>query len=90
MVSSQAFSQAIIVKGIVKSNKGEALTGVNVVVKGTTNGAISGIDGSYTLENVNSQATLVYSFIGFASQEVPVNSRTVVDVVLNEELTGLE
>jgi len=90
MVSSQAFSQSLRVKGTVKSSTGEALAGVNVVVKGTTNGAITGIDGSYTLENVNSQATIVYSFIGFASQEVPVNNRTVVDVVLSEELTGLE
>jgi len=90
MLSSQAFSQSLRVKGTVKSSMGEALAGVNVVVKGTTNGAITGIDGSYTLENVNSQAVLVYSFIGFASQEVPVNNRTVVDVVLSEELTGLE
>ena len=89
MVSTQAFSQVVRVKGTVKSNKGEPLAGVNVVVKGTTNGAISGIDGSYTLENVNPQATLIFSFIGLASQEVAINNRPVIDVVLIEDITGL-
>jgi len=90
MVSMQAFSQVSRVKGTVISQKGEPLPGVNVVVKGTTNGAISGIDGSYSLENVNPQATLTFSFIGYASQDVAINNRTVVDIVLSEELTGLE
>lgn len=89
MVSTQVFSQVTKVKGTVKTNTGEPLTGVSIVVKGTTTGAISGIDGSYTLEKLSPQATLIYSFIGFATQEIAVGSRSVIDVVLIEAGIGL-
>jgi len=87
---TELYSQNIRVTGTVKSNKGESLPGVNVVVKGTTLGTITGVDGTYVLENVSSNATLVFSFIGFTTQEIPIEKRTTIDVTLNEEVVDLE
>jgi len=69
---------------------GEAMPGVNIQVKGTSQGAITDIDGKYTLTNVDRAATLVFSFIGYVSQEIAVNNRTTVDVVLVGEVTDLD
>ena len=90
LVSATAFPQALKISGTLRSNTGETLPGVNVVVKGTTNGVLSGTNGSYTLDNVSPNAVIVYSFIGYITQEVSVNSRTLIDVVLNEDVKGLE
>lgn len=90
LVSATAFPQALKISGTLRSNTGETLPGVNVVVKGTTNGVLSGINGSYSLDNVSPNAVIVYSFIGYITQEVSVNSRTLIDVVLNEDVQGLE
>jgi hypothetical protein len=70
---------------------GEPMAGVNIQVKGTAIGSISGIDGRYSLPaNVDRNATLVFSFIGYKTLEVEVNARNVVNVQLEAELTGLE
>ena len=69
---------------------GDAMPGVNIQVKGTSQGAITDIDGKYTLTNVDRNATLVFSFIGYVSQEIAVNNRTTVDVVLVGEVTDLD
>lgn len=66
------------------------LPGANVLVKGTTNGATTDFDGNYTLNNVPSDAVLVFSYVGFATQESPVNGRSVVDVLLQEDANALE
>ena len=58
------------------------LPGANVVVKGTTNGTQTDFDGNYTLNNVASDATLVFSYIGFLNKEVPVNGQANISVVL--------
>ena len=69
---------------------GEALPGVTVQVKGTTVGAISQADGSFRIANVPAgSTTLVFSFVGYQSQEVVIAGRTVVDAVLLEEVTAL-
>ena len=56
------------------------LPGASVVVKGTTNGTQTDFDGNYTLSNVDSNATLVVSYIGYATQEVAVNGQTTINV----------
>jgi len=73
--------QDITVTGRVLDDKGEGLPGVNVVVKGTTNGTQTGGDGSYTL-TAPDQGTLVFSFVGFNPQEVAIAGRTAVNVTL--------
>jgi len=67
---------------------GAPLPGVNVVVKGTTNGAVTDIDGNYKL-NVSSGETLVFSFIGYISQEVEIGERTIIDLGLAADVTQL-
>jgi len=73
------------VSGVVKSSTGEVLPGTTVVVKGTTTGALSGPDGKYTITVPNAQATLVFTFIGMGNQEIPLDGRTVLDVVMTQE-----
>lgn len=66
------------------------LPGANVLVKGTTNGATTDFDGNYTLNNVPSNATLVVSYVGFATLEVAVNGRTTVNIALQEDDNTLD
>ncbi|WP_320113312.1 TonB-dependent receptor [Draconibacterium orientale] len=90
VLSFTAWSQTIAVKGnVTDQDSGEGLPGVNVVVKGTTNGTITQPDGSYEL-NVSPTATLQFSFIGYTIQEVPVNNQTEINVALEMEATELE
>lgn len=80
--------QARTVTGTVKDAKGETLLGVNVVVKGTTNGTITDLDGKYSLE-VPSNAILEFSYIGYVTQAVPVTGR-VMDIVMKEDARNLD
>ena len=82
---SLVWAQGITVKGTVTDAKKEALPGVSVRVKGTSNGALTGMKGEYSLKGVAKNATLVFSFIGMKTQEVALAGRTTVDVVLSED-----
>lgn len=84
---SWAFAQ-LTVTGNVQSTTGEPLIGVNVVEKGTTNGTVTDLDGNYTLR-VAKGKTLVFSYIGFLSQEIVVNNAKV-NVTLKEDTETLE
>ncbi|UGU15396.1 SusC/RagA family TonB-linked outer membrane protein [Sinomicrobium kalidii] len=77
------------VSGTITDSDGLPLPGVNVVVKGTQSGTISGIKGTYVLE-AEVTDTLVFSYIGFKREEVVVGDRAVIDVVLQEDVTALE
>lgn len=68
----------------------EALVGVNIVVQGTTTGAITNSDGSYSLTVPSDDAVLVFSFVGYAVQTVTVGNQTVIDVALAESTVGLD
>lgn len=83
-----AFAQSQVT-GTVSDENGMALPGVNILEKGTTNGAVTDFDGNYVI-NVKQNATLVFSYVGFVTQEVPVSGRTAVNVVLKENLESLE
>lgn len=78
----------IQVKGEVKDPTGEPIPGVNVFEKGTVNGAVTNIDGIYVIE-VSPAATLVFSFVGFKTVEVPVNNQTSLNVAMEEDVVGL-
>ncbi len=80
----------ISVTGKVISEKGEALPGVTVIIKGTSTGTVTDFDGNYNLTNVSGDAVLVFSFVGMESQEIPVAGKTRIDVTLKEEAIGLE
>ncbi len=78
------------VKGKVTDTSGGSLPGVSVVVKGTTNGTITDVDGNYTINNIPENATLQFSFVGMKSTEVAVGSKTTLNVTLAEEAIGLD
>jgi TonB-linked SusC/RagA family outer membrane protein len=85
---SMAQSQRI--NGKVTDKSGEGLPGVNILLKGTTYGTITDINGNYQLESANQGDTLVFSFIGFITQQVPINNRTTIDLVMTEDIVSLE
>ncbi len=80
----------IAVKGNVKDATGAPLPGVTVAIKGTTHGAITDTDGNYSLENVPTDATLQFSFVGMKTQEISVSGKTTIDAILVEESVGIE
>ena len=76
-------AQQIRVHGVVKDEKGDAVIGATIMQKGTTNGTVTGIDGSYTL-NVPSDATLAVSYIGYSTVDVAVGGKPELVIQLNE------
>jgi TonB-linked SusC/RagA family outer membrane protein len=86
-----AADQQITVTGTISdAESGMAMPGVNIQVKGTSLGAISDGDGKFTLMVPDRNATLVFSFIGYVAQDIPIAGRSVVNVELKAELTGLD
>ena len=79
----------IVVKGKVVDKGGEAVIGANILVKGTSTGAVTDLDGNYTL-SVSPNATLVFSYIGMKSQTVAVNNRKQIDVTLEDEAKAID
>ncbi len=78
------------VSGKVSDTKGEQLPGVTVLVKGTTSGTVTNADGNYTLSNIPENAVLQFSFVGMRVQEIPIDGRTTITVVMEEETIGIE
>ena len=73
---------------ITSSEDNSALPGVNIVEKGTTNGTITDMDGKYSLK-VGDNATLTISSVGYVSEDVPVNGRSVIDLSMSPDITAL-
>jgi TonB-dependent starch-binding outer membrane protein SusC len=83
-----AWSQAVV-SGKVMAKSGETLPGVNVVEKGTTNGTATNANGEFKINTADENATLVFSFIGFTTQEVKVNNRQIIDITLEDDTKTL-
>lgn len=81
---TNAILQQINIKGNVKDEAGEPLYGVNVVIKGTSSGTITDLDGNFTLAVPNEQSVLVFSFIGYDNQEITIGNRRSINIVLRE------
>lgn len=89
-VGRVAWAQDRVVTGTVKSaGDGSLLPGVNVVLKGTTNGTVTGIDGVYKITVPSASGTLVYSFIGHQTLEQVISGRSVIDINLVEDTRQL-
>jgi TonB-dependent starch-binding outer membrane protein SusC len=86
---SGAMAQDNTISGKISDGNGNGLPGVNVSVKGTTRGTQTDATGVFRIANVQPTATLVVSFIGYATQEVAVGTRTTVDVTLAEDTRSL-
>lgn len=79
----------ITVSGTISDALGP-LPGASVVVKGTTTGTQTDFDGNYTIDNVASDGTLVVSYIGFSTQEIPVSGQSTINVTLQEDAQALD
>lgn len=84
------YAQAQKVTGVVTSEEGEVLPGAYVLLKGTTIGTVTDIDGSYTINLADGSGTLVFSMIGMITQEIPVDGKTNIDVELKLDIGQLE
>lgn len=85
------FAQKISVKGnVTEEVTGDPVIGVTVLVKGTTNGTVTDIDGNYSLSDVPTDGTLVFSYIGMSMVEEQVNGRSIINVAMSEDVHALE
>ena len=78
------------VSGQIKDTSGEPIIGASVLIKGTSQGTVSDIDGNYTIPNVPSSATLVISYVGYVTQNISVNGRSTINITLLEDKKTLE
>lgn len=86
-----AYSQdARQISGKIVDDNNEPLPGVNILIRSTGNGTISDVDGKYSLSIPSGQVTLVFSFVGYVSQEIPVTNRSVLDVTLKADVAVLK
>jgi TonB-dependent starch-binding outer membrane protein SusC len=88
--TQRSWAQEKFISGKVTSTEdGSILPGVNVVVKGTTNGTVTNTDGSYRLSVSNEASVLVFSFIGLVSEEVPIGGRSIIDIAMSTDVKQL-
>ncbi len=90
LLSFSVAAQTVSVSGQVTANDGESLPGVSVMVKGTTRGTVTDINGKYQLTNLQPKATLVFSFTGFQKVEQTLNGQSTLDVQLKESTNELD
>jgi TonB-linked SusC/RagA family outer membrane protein len=83
-------AQQRAVSGKVIDESGQPLPGVTILIKGTSQGTVTDLDGNYTLTNIPTDATLVFSFVGMRTQEVVVGNQTSINVIMEEESIGLD
>ena len=88
--SEPAIQQQKSITGKVVDSGGNPLPGVTVVVKGTTNGTITDIDGNYSIGKIADSSTLQFSFVGMKSQEVVIGNQKSINVTLLDETIGIE
>ena len=85
-----SFWQERVIEGSVRTSSGEALPGVSIVIKGTTNGTVTDAEGIFRFSVADPTAVLVFSYIGFVAQEIVVGERTRIDVSLEPSLEQLD
>ena len=88
--SFEGLAQGLEVKGtVIDGDTNETLPGVNIQIKGTSNGTSTDLDGNYSLNVNDSDAVLIFSFIGYANQEITVNNRSIINVQMEASLETL-
>src|SRR5512133_3526146 len=78
------------ITGRILDSKGDGLAGVNILEKGTTNGAISEANGSFIINTTSANPVLSFSFIGYVTQDITVGSQNTIDVTLAEAVSALD
>ena len=90
LLANLSLMAQIKITGVVIDRGNQPIQGATVVVKGTTVGIVTNLDGKFTVDVPSGSTTLLFSFIGFTAQEVVINDRSVINVVLEEAITGLD
>jgi hypothetical protein len=88
-LSLNVYGQSRVVRGQVTDESKEPIPGTTVIVKGTTTGTTTDLDGNYNI-SVPENSTLVFSFIGFVAKEVIVGNNSIINITLNTDLSDLE
>lgn len=88
--AATAGAQNVTVSGVITDESGETLIGVNIQVKGTTHGSITDLDGNYAIQVAGAQSVLVFSYVGYATQEITVGTQRTVNVTLRSDSQSLE
>ena len=88
-IGAQAFAQSSV-SGKVTDKAGEPLVGVNVLIKGTNSGTMTDLDGNWNIPDVKTNTILVFSSIGFSTQEITVGSKKTINVVLEDDTNYLD
>ncbi len=81
------YAQERAITGTITSEDGEPLPGVNIVIKGSTEGALTDVNGAYSIKVTEPKTVLVFSFVGYKSLEIAVGTQSVIDIVLSAEMT---
>lgn len=90
LLSGTAWSQDRTVTGkVTSSDEGMGLPGVNVIVQGTNKGTTTDAEGNYSIQLAESETTLVFSFVGYSTQTVQVENRSVIDIELQSDVVSL-
>jgi len=82
-------AQEVTVTGTVTDSKGQSIPGATVTLKGTTKGTVANMNGKYTITLSDGNGILVFSSIGFITQEVPINGRNVINITLQDQTSSL-
>lgn len=85
-----AFAQGKQITGVIKDGTGEPMIGVNVLVKGTTNGTITDFDGKFTISDVKNSDVLTITYVGYVQQSIPVGNQTSFNIILKEDTETLD
>jgi len=83
------FAQPVAVKGKVVDSQGNGIAGINILEKGTTKGVFSDANGEYSI-TVDKNAVLVFSFLGYNKEEVPVAGKTTININMTESIKSLD
>lgn len=90
MLGLQVFAQRTITGTVTSAENGEAIPGVSVLIKGTTQGVVTDFNGKYKIDVPAGEVSLVFSFVGMQTKEVVTANSTTIDVVLNPEDVGID
>lgn len=85
-----AFAQGKQITGVIKDGTGEPMIGVNVLVKGTTNGTITDFDGKFAISDVKNSDVLTITYVGYVQQSIPVGNQTTFNIILKEDTETLD
>ena len=90
ITAKDLFKQGITITGTVTDSDGEPIPGVNVLIRGSTIGVTTGIDGRYSVTVPDRNSVLTFSFIGYATQEVVVGTNTIINMTMSEDTQQID